>query len=44
MIEFQFYLIQGMAVGLEFVETEDAKNIVIDLLLLRIIVSWGFDP
>lgn len=33
-------LITGVAVGLEFVETEEGRSAVLDLFVLRILISY----
>jgi len=39
-IEISFNLICGVAVGIELVEDEGWKNIVFDLLIIRLMISW----
>lgn len=44
----QFSFITGMMLGIEYVDENggegiEGKNIVIDLFILRMIFSWGFD-
>lgn len=44
----QFSFITGMMLGIEYVDSSDdeyvdGKNIVIDLFILRMVFSWGFD-
>ena len=39
-IEISPHFICGMAVGIEYVEEDGWSNLVLDLLILRIMISW----
>jgi len=40
-VEVSFNWITGAMLGVEYVSDEDGHYIVADLLILRVIVSWG---
>lgn len=40
-IEIEPSLIAGVMLGIEYVEDEGWSNLIIDLLILRIMISWN---
>lgn len=40
-IEIEPYLITGVMLGIEFVKDEEWSTLVLDLLVLRVMISWN---